>query len=126
MTREEAWQGLQGYSLLIADGTDLKEALNMAIKALSAEEVVYVNDIDARTIKEIVRNAVTWTQDEITREYDMKVNIDWGNIDAVEVVRCKECIHYESDGGALMVCRIDDMVVDDTDYCSYGEREVEK
>lgn len=39
-----------------------------------------------------------------------------------EVVRCKDCIHYESDGGALMVCRIDDMVVDDTDYCSYGER----
>lgn len=39
-----------------------------------------------------------------------------------ELVRCKDCIHYESDGGALMVCRIDDMVVDDTDYCSYGER----
>ena len=39
-----------------------------------------------------------------------------------EVVRCKDCIHYESDGGALMVCRIDDMVVDDTDYCSHGER----
>ena len=37
MTREEARQGLQGYSLLIADGTDLKEALNMAIEALSAD-----------------------------------------------------------------------------------------
>ena len=43
-------------------------------------------------------------------------------IDTVEVVRCKDCIHYESDGGALMVCRIDDMVVDDDDYCSYGEK----
>lgn len=38
------------------------------------------------------------------------------------VVHCQDCIHYESDGGALMVCRIDDMVVDDTDFCSYGER----
>ena len=46
-------------------------------------------------------------------------------IDAVEVVRCRDCIHYESDGGALMVCRIDNMVVDDIDYCSYGEREGE-
>lgn len=43
-------------------------------------------------------------------------------VNVAEVVRCKDCIHYESDGGALMCCRIDDMVVDDTDYCSYGER----
>lgn len=39
--------------------------------------------------------------------------------DFMPIVRCKNCIHYESDGG---VCRIDDMVVDDTDYCSYAER----
>lgn len=39
MTREEARQGLQGYSLFIADGTDLKEALNMAIEALQTEVV---------------------------------------------------------------------------------------
>ena len=50
---------------------------------------------------------------------------DAPTIDAIEVVRCKDCIHYESDGGAFMVCRIDDMVVDDTDYCSYGERKEE-
>lgn len=37
MTREEAIQGLQGYSLFIADGTELKEALNMAIEALQRE-----------------------------------------------------------------------------------------
>lgn len=44
---------------------------------------------------------------------------DAPTIDAVEVVRCKDCIHYESDES---VCRIDDMIVDDTDYCSYGEK----
>lgn len=43
-------------------------------------------------------------------------------IDAVEVVRCKECIHYESDGGAMMICNVTDMVCDNDDYCSYGER----
>lgn len=55
-----------------------------------------------------------------TEIVDGKVNVtaEWQG----ELVRCKDCIHYESDGGALMVCRIDDMVVDDTDYCSYGER----
>ena len=40
----------------------------------------------------------------------------------VSVVRCKDCRHYGSDGGALMVCDVSDMVVDDADYCSYGER----
>lgn len=44
-------------------------------------------------------------------------------IDAVEVVRCKDCKHYESDGGAIMICNITDMVGDDDDYCSYGVRE---
>lgn len=55
-----------------------------------------------------------------TEIVDGKVNVtaEWQG----ELVRCKDCIHYESNGGAFMVCRIDDMVVDDTDYCSYGER----
>lgn len=46
-------------------------------------------------------------------------------VDAVEVVRCKDCIHYESDGGAMMVCNVTDMVCDNGDYCSYGERREE-
>ena len=37
------------------------------------------------------------------------------------VVRCKDCFHYESDGGAMMICNITDTVCDDDDYCSYGE-----
>ena len=43
-------------------------------------------------------------------------------IDAVEVVRCKDCFHYESDGGAMMTCNVTDTVCDNDDYCSYGER----
>lgn len=42
-----------------------------------------------------------------------------------EVVRCKDCRHYESDGGAFMVCSITDMVTDDDDFCSCGERREE-
>lgn len=53
-----------------------------------------------------------------TEIVDGKVNVtaEWQG----ELVRCKDCIHYESDES---VCRIDDMVVDNTDYCSYGEKE---
>lgn len=47
---------------------------------------------------------------------------DAPTIDAVEVVRCKDCIHYESDGGEMMICNVTDMVCDNDDYCSYGER----
>ena len=42
--------------------------------------------------------------------------------DAVEVVRCKDCKRYDSDGGALMVCELTELVADDNDYCSWGER----
>ena len=51
MTREEARQGLQGYSLFIADGTDLKEALNMAIEALQTDRPTgsWISEIDTGT-----------------------------------------------------------------------------
>lgn len=38
------------------------------------------------------------------------------------VVFCRGCIHYRSDGGALMICDITEMICNDTDFCSYGER----
>lgn len=45
--------------------------------------------------------------------------------DVVEVVRCKNCVHYESDGGALMQCGVSGITVNDEDYCSMGERKEE-
>jgi plasmid maintenance system killer protein len=42
--------------------------------------------------------------------------------DVIEVVRCMDCKHYISDGGALMICEITEMNTNDCDYCSYGER----
>lgn len=51
---------------------------------------------------------------------DGKVNIvaEWQG----ELVRCKDCKWYESDGGALMACALTDMFVDDNCYCWWGER----
>lgn len=45
--------------------------------------------------------------------------------DVVEVVRCKDCKHYISDGGALMICEVTEMNTSDCDFCSYGERKEE-
>ena len=45
------------------------------------------------------------------------------NMPSAPLVRCRDCKHYESDGGAMMICNITDMVGDDDDYCSYGVRE---
>ena len=39
-------------------------------------------------------------------------------IDAVEVVRCKDCIHYDFD----MICNVTGTVCDNDDYCSRGGR----
>lgn len=46
------------------------------------------------------------------------------SVDAVEVVRCKDCIHYEYGKGYAPwcnhMCGLDEMGEDD--FCSYGER----
>ena len=56
-------------------------------------------------------------------------------IDAVEVVRCKDCKYkrlYDEDDTKYYYCALEDRPnrnwsVDDTDYCSWGEKgEVEK
>lgn len=52
-------------------------------------------------------------------EYAINHIIHAPTVDAVEVVRCKDCFHFW-DG----VCKahIDVIYVDDNDFCSYGER----
>ena len=46
-------------------------------------------------------------------------------IDAVSVVRCENCKHWQSDGGAMMVCEHTDIPTDACDFCSWAEREGE-
>ena len=42
--------------------------------------------------------------------------------DAVEVVRCGECINRFNWHNGCGVCRIAGQNMNDTDFCSYGER----
>lgn len=49
-------------------------------------------------------------------------------IDAIEVVRCKDCKqykHYSSVFGKAMMCHLLCTKTKDIDYCSYGERKEE-
>lgn len=45
-------------------------------------------------------------------------------VDAVPVVRCKDCKHYAlwADGRAMFHCDKHDCTMYDDDFCSYGER----
>ena len=52
---------------------------------------------------------------------------DAPTVDAVEVVRCKDCKHHEellnnNDGNVLCWVHDIDVIVDGNGYCSYGER----
>ena len=54
---------------------------------------------------------------------------DAPTIDAVEVVRCKDCKHRYMDGEVTQHyywCRLHDRPVDDTDYCAWGEERSEE
>lgn len=58
-------------------------------------------------------NTTFWSQ--ITKTIDSAPSID--------IVRCKDCKYWVSDGGALMKCDIHkDPTVPDH-YCSYGEED---
>ena len=48
-------------------------------------------------------------------------------IDAVEVVRCKECEHYNSEANVSYIayCPMDNDNLKPTDYCSCGKRREE-
>ena len=96
MTREEAIADIKNNIKPVVGG----KSLDMAIEALQTDTI----EFDFNKYHSSVRNKVC------------------DKHDLVKVVRCKDCRHYESDGGALMVCSITDTVKDDADYCSYGER----
>lgn len=43
-------------------------------------------------------------------------------LDAVEVIRCKDCEHWIPDNKPLPYCRWVQLFRDEDDFCSYGER----
>ena len=95
MTRREAIEILKQYSLY-SPTSQIEEALDMAIKALSAEDVSREAHYDA------VANKIT----------------DMEERGFVSVVRCKDCKHRD-----LFSCPLaDNDFQKDNDFCAWGER----
>ena len=137
MTRDEAIINLKLSQNRIG-GIKKEEwvALQMAIEALTYQnpskpnntcDVDLISRADAiELLTKIVFDEPPYLDSEtLCRMYAEEQINALPSADAAEVVRCKECIHYESDGGAMMICNITDMVCDNDDYCSYGERREE-
>ena len=91
--------------------------------------------IDAAKLIEHCLDAVSKLEDrgDITAADALKKHILWylvdvESIDAVPVVRCKDCIGkstwYKNESfDEFYICGMSGMyIVKDTDYCSYGER----
>lgn len=120
MTREEAWQGLEGHALFIADGTELKEAISMAIEALKRETHDGCDGCRYEENDELTPPCTSCTQNYTDRyipmpnhdrdwivgciKHDGFIKTDRGDkanqiilealqADTVEVVRCKDCRH---------------------------------
>ena len=79
------------------------------INADALKEMIPTTSVD---MFENCRNCSLLSEEQVNELIDMTPTID-----AVEVVRCKDCIYYDSD----MICNVTDTVCDNDDYCSYGE-----
>ena len=80
--------------------------------------------VDAEWLKELYKPYASFNG----KEYSVPIGAILANIDdapSIDIVRCKECKHWVSDGGAIMFCEHTDVPTDANDYCSYGEREGE-
>lgn len=44
------------------------------------------------------------------------------SVDAVEVVRCKDCIHFKHGNIRPNYCEVFDWSNEESDFCSFGER----
>lgn len=126
MTREEAINELAKYTVFIPAKEVLTEVFDMAIEALSAEstgELISKADAIALLTKIVFDEPPYFDSETLCKKYaEEQINM-LPSADTVEIVRCKDCKHYSSDGGALMICEVSEMNTNDNDFCSLGERE---
>ena len=64
-------------------------------------------------------------KDRVVQNYDFASTVvgDAPTVDAVPVVRCRECRHLYTDEYGFPACEADAILnPEDDDYCSYGQR----
>ena len=91
---------------------------------LEAQALDYVGKLIERDGDEVSVEWKIWSAILTERTAFKHDVLDAPNIDAVEVVRCKDCIYCERKGywKGCGQCQWSFAVVEDDDYCSKGER----
>lgn len=96
------------------------------IIALTVEQEWTVNMMDDTMSKEkaadLLDNLVCMISDTQDNNYDaaLRMGIDALTADAVKVVRCKDCYHYDAVTRRCFMSFLGGY--EPTDFCSYGER----
>ena len=79
--------------------------------------------VDTEYIKAVMLNDRLMQGNAEFTLYAQQVETQVNALPSIEIVRCKDCKYWVSDGGALMRCDIHkDPTVPDH-YCSYGEED---
>lgn len=71
--------------------------------------------IDADELIEIAHRIRLDSRERIERMIESAPTVD-----AVEVIRCKDCVYYKAGG-----CRAKETIVIESEFCSWGERKDE-
>ena len=77
--------------------------------------------IDVEQAKRATYEEVFWTESEqaVVRNFLAKLP----KVDAVEVVRCKDCKYRHQTVSGMKICQFHiTMGAEDSNFCSYGER----
>lgn len=61
----------------------------------------------------LVQSIISFAMDDVN---------DAEAVDAVEVVRCKDCKERTQSCGMVLHCRLNGIQTDDDDFCSYGTK----
>jgi hypothetical protein len=77
-----------------------------------------LNNLEPRCSNKYVKQGI----DDGLHYYMPKILDEQPTIDAVPVVRCKDCIHYEPCEGGKDFCCFHAIGIVPDDFCSYGER----
>lgn len=135
MTAKEAIDNLE--YLISEDCTesqfDYIDEIEMAIMALGAiDQIIAERDIAESQLKEIgvsLGEKMDWVKVALEKQTEKKPKDRVSvvpTIETVPVVRCKDCIYYETGKDYLPYCNCVDGGISDypreMDYCSYGKR----
>ena len=81
--------------------------------------------VDAEYVKAVMLNDRLMQGNAEFTLYAQQVETQVNALPSIDIVRCRECKYWVSDGGALMICDIHKDPTVPEHFCSYGEREGE-